>query len=170
MALAAVLVKLESEGPVLFVQRRVGLNGRAFPLLKFRTMRGDPASGPDVWHRDDEARITRFGRFLRRTRIDELPQLLNVLAGHMNLVGPRPEMASNLKAMSDQIPYYEMRHTVRPGLTGWAQVRQGYAVTYEEVLEKTCLDLFYIKNMSLVFDLRILLETAWVVFFRRGAR
>jgi exopolysaccharide biosynthesis polyprenyl glycosylphosphotransferase len=168
MAFAAVLVKLESEGPVFFVQKRVGLHGRVFRLLKFRTMRGHPSRDGGVWSRHDEARITPLGRFLRHSRIDELPQFFNILAGDMNLVGPRPEMADNVDTMTAQIPFYVVRHTIPPGVTGWAQVRQGYAVTYEEVLEKTCYDLYYIKHMSLALDLRILVETARIMLLPRG--
>lgn len=168
MAAIAVLVKLGSDGPVFFVQQRVGLGGRVFPLLKFRTMRGQPKETDGVWRRDDQARITRFGRFLRRTRLDELPQFFNILQGDMNLVGPRPEMARNVAEMNERIPYYPVRHTVRPGVTGWAQIKQGYAVTYDEVLEKTCYDLYYIKNMSLGLDLRILSETVKTVVLRGG--
>jgi len=167
MALVALLVKLDSRGPVLFVQSRVGRRGRTFPLFKFRTMTGTPAPENDVWHRDDERRITRLGAFLRRSHLDELPQLFNVIAGHMNLVGPRPEMAENVPTMAEEIPYYFLRHMIRPGVTGWAQVRQGHAVTYEEVLEKTCYDLYYVKNMSLAFDMRILLETASILLGTR---
>jgi len=163
MAAIAILIKLNSEGPVLFVQPRVGRGGRLFPLFKFRTMRGKPRPGEDIWHRHDDGRITPMGSLLRQTHIDELPQLFNVIAGHMNLVGPRPEIADNVPTMSIEIPYYLLRHMVRPGITGWAQVRQGYAMTYEEVLEKTCYDLYYVKNMSIAFDARILLETARVL-------
>lgn len=168
---AAVLIKLESPGPVFFVQKRMGRGGRTFSLIKLRTMRGDgPQSDESVWNRDVENRITRLGYWLRRLRIDELPQFVNILRGDMDLVGPRPEMASNVREMTEEIPYYSLRHVVRPGVTGWAQIRQGYSVTREEVTEKTRYDLYYIKHMSPSFDLRILADTAKIVFFGHGAR
>lgn len=170
MALIALLIKLDSKGPVLFIQERVGLTGRIFPLLKFRTMHSTPSEQPEsVWSRDLSSRITRVGKWLRRLRLDELPQLINVVRGEMNIVGPRPEIASNVKTMTDQIPYYALRHMIRPGITGWAQIKYGYAVSKEEVTEKVRYDLYYIKHMSLLFDLRILIETAKIVLFGRGA-
>jgi len=169
--LIALLIKLDSKGSVFFVQARIGLGGRPFDLIKFRTMQvGKPDASNGVWHREEEDRITRVGGWLRRIRFDEVPQFFNVLAGHMNLVGPRPEMASNVQAMTERIPYYSLRHMVRPGVTGWAQVRFGYAVSVAEVLEKTCYDLYYIKNMSLALDVRILVNTVRIVLFGRGAR
>ena len=171
MALVAVLIKLDSRGPVFFRQIRAGLNGGPFSLVKFRTMRGMPEQAKDsVWHRDDGARITRVGHWLRRCRIDELPQLWNILRGDMDLVGPRPEMFDNVQAMTEHIPYYALRHAVRPGVTGWAQVRHGYSVTLEDVTEKMRLDLYYIKRMSLWLDLRILVDSVKIVLFGRGAR
>jgi exopolysaccharide biosynthesis polyprenyl glycosylphosphotransferase len=167
----AVLIKLESRGPVFFRQRRVGLSGRVFELVKFRTMHeGDSNPPRSVWERDDSGRVTRLGYWLRKLRLDELPQFINILRGDMDVVGPRPEMAENIGTMSRDIPYYPLRHVVRPGVTGWAQVRYGYAVSREEVAEKTRYDLYYIKHMSFAFDLRILLDTAKIVAFRRGAR
>jgi exopolysaccharide biosynthesis polyprenyl glycosylphosphotransferase len=171
MLLAAVAVKLDSPGPIFFVQERTGRGGRTFRLIKFRTMRaGELDESPSVWNREVESRVTRVGSWLRRSRIDELPQFLNILRGDMDLVGPRPEMASNVTAMSRQIPYYTLRHVVRPGVTGWAQVRNGYSVSLEEVAEKTRYDLYYIKHMSLGLDLRILADTASTVLFGQGAR
>lgn len=172
MALLAVAIKLESRGPVFFVDARAGRGGRPFHVVKFRTMReGDSEPGPySVWNRDDSARITRVGRWMRRLRLDELPQFWNILRGDMDLVGPRPEMLRNVKAMSEQIPYYSLRHVVRPGLTGWAQTRHGYSVSLEQVTEKMRHDLFYIKHMSLWLDLRILADTVKIVLFGRGAR
>ena len=171
MALIALAIRLDSPGPALFVQERAGLDGRPFRLLKFRTMR-DPAAGePDsVWRRDDDARVTRVGRLLRFLRLDELPQFWNVLKGDMNLVGPRPEIAGNVRTMVEEIPYYALRHVVRPGVTGWAQVRHGYAVSREDVTEKVRHDLYYISHMSLRMDARILLDTVKIVLFGRGAR
>lgn len=168
MALAALAIRLESPGPVLFVQERVGLRGRVFRLIKFRTMRPATAPPADTVLRDNRSRVTRVGAFLRRYRLDELPQFFNILRGDMNLVGPRPEMAENVATFAACIPYYHLRHAVRPGLTGWAQVRCGYSMSLEEVTRKLCYDLYYVKHMSLLFDLRILLDTVKVVL--RGTR
>jgi len=169
MALVAVLVKLDSRGPVFFIQERVGLRGRIFRLIKFRTMQGDPPGDHDVWRRDDQSRLTRLGAWLRDQHLDELPQFFNVLKGDMDMVGPRPEMACNVQSMTEHIPYYGLRHTVRPGMTGWAQIKQGYALSQAEVTEKMRYDLYYIKHMSLWLDLRILLATARIVLFGRNA-
>jgi sugar transferase (PEP-CTERM system associated) len=173
MALIALTIKLDSPGPALFVQDRAGLDGRLFRLVKFRTMYERPAppqSSVSVWGRDDAGRITRVGRWLRKLRLDELPQFWNILKGDMNLVGPRPEMACNVEAMTETIPYYSLRHVVLPGVTGWAQVRYGYSVNLEDVTEKVRHDLYYIKHMSLWLDLRILIDTVKIVLFGRGAR
>jgi sugar transferase (PEP-CTERM system associated) len=171
MAVIAAAVKLESRGPVFFVQERVGLRGRKFRLIKFRTMRDPhdvPASADSVWERDNASRVTRLGAVLRRYRLDELPQCLNILKGDMSLVGPRPEIAANVATFSAVIPFYNLRHEVRPGLTGWAQVRAGYSMSTEEVTRKLCYDLYYIKHMSLLFDLQILVDT--VKFVLSGKR
>jgi exopolysaccharide biosynthesis polyprenyl glycosylphosphotransferase len=171
--LIALAIKLDSRGPVLFVQDRVGRRGEPFKLLKFRTMR--PVDGKtSEWARDNGHRITRVGKWLRRFRLDELPQLVNIVRGEMNLVGPRPHPFSNfelftllhrnLSDVSGQaIPYYTLRSAVRPGLTGWAQVRNGYANGLEEETEKLRYDLYYIKHRSLWLDLRILVATVGVV-------
>ena len=157
-ALIALAIVLDSRGPVLFVQDRVGVSGRRFRLLKFRTMR--PArSRASEWECDNLHRVTRVGAWLRRFRLDELPQLLNVLRGDMSLVGPRPHPVTNQELFQRRIPYYALRSSVRPGITGWAQVRYGYANDLEEETEKMRYDLFYIKHMSVWLDLRILLET-----------
>ncbi len=162
LAVIAVAIKIDSPGPVLFIQDRAGLAGRRMRLLKFRTMR--PSDGPtSEWERDNGARITRVGRWLRRYRLDELPQLINVLRGELNLVGPRPHPISNVALFSKEIPYYALRSVVRPGLTGWAQVRQGYANGLQEETEKMRYDLYYIKHMSAWLDLRILFATIRVV-------
>jgi lipopolysaccharide/colanic/teichoic acid biosynthesis glycosyltransferase len=168
MALIAVAVKLESRGPVFFVQERVGLRGRTFRLIKFRTMRPLEKDADGIWERDNASRVTRLGAVLRRYRLDELPQCLNILRGDMSLVGPRPEMAGNVATFSAVIPFYNLRHEVRPGLTGWAQVRAGYSMSTEEVTRKLCYDLYYIKHLSLRFDLRILFDT--VKFVLSGKR
>jgi len=158
MLLIAVAIKLDSPGPVFFQQERVGLKGRAFQLVKFRTMR--PANGKhSEWVKDNDYRITRVGKWLRELHLDELPQFINVLRGDMDLVGPRPHPVSNFQLFSEQIPYYSLRSTVRPGITGWAQVRYGYANDLEQEIEKMRYDLFYIKHMSFWLDLVILLDT-----------
>jgi exopolysaccharide biosynthesis polyprenyl glycosylphosphotransferase len=157
-AVIALIIRLDSPGPVLFVQDRIGWRGRRFRLLKFRTMR--PSSEPrSEWARDNEHRVTRVGRWLRKYRLDELPQLINVVRGDLNLVGPRPHPVCNFELFARGIPFYSLRSVVRPGLTGWAQVRQGYANGLEEETEKMRYDLYYIKHMSVWLDLRILSRT-----------
>jgi len=173
MALIALAIKADSPGPFLFIDERAGRGGRPFRLVKFRTMH--PAmdgerSAEWVWNRNDDDRITRVGHWLRPLRLDELPQFWNILKGEMGLVGPRPEILSNVRAMTEQIPYYALRHSIAPGLTGWAQTRSGYSVSLEQVTEKMRYDLFYIKHMSFWLDLRILVDTAKIVLFGRGAR
>lgn len=176
LALVAAAVKLDSRGPVLFVQDRVGFGGRRFRLYKFRSMRDGEARSE--WAADNDERITRVGRVLRKYRLDELPQLVNVVRGDMNLVGPRPHPLSNFELFvlvsrntpmhGSQIPYYSMRSSVRPGITGWAQVRYKYANGLGEEIEKLRYDLYYIKHCSLLLDLRILAETVRVVIGGRG--
>jgi exopolysaccharide biosynthesis polyprenyl glycosylphosphotransferase len=173
MAVIALALKLDSRGPVFFVDQRAGRGGRPFGLVKFRTMHPlPPGQTPtrSVWDRDDTTRITRVGQWVRKLRLDELPQFWNILKGDMDLVGPRPEILANVQAMSEQIPYYSLRHSVRPGLTGWAQTRFGYSVSLEQVTEKMRYDLFYIKHMSFWLDLRILVDTVKIVLFGRGAQ
>jgi lipopolysaccharide/colanic/teichoic acid biosynthesis glycosyltransferase len=168
-ALIALAIKLDSPGPVLFVHDRIGRDGRPFKLVKFRTMR--PAGpGTSEWVRDNSERITRVGKWLRRFRLDELPQFVNIVQGDMNLVGPRPHPLSNLELFEHEIPYYEFRTGVRPGVTGWAQVRYGYANTLAEEVEKMRYDLYYVKHGSLWFDLRILVDTVKIVLFGRGSK
>lgn len=166
-AVIAIAIKLDSKGSVFFIQERAGLNGRIFPLIKFRTMHpATTADDPDsVWRRDLHSRVTRVGRWLRTFHLDELPQLLNILRGDMDLVGPRPEMVQNIAEMEEQIPYYALRMAVRPGMTGWAQVKYGYAVSQEDVTEKVRYDLYYIKHRSTWLDCRILIETIKITFF-----
>jgi len=168
VAAIALVIALESRGPVFFVQERVGLYGRIFRLVKFRTMRVIDAREADTVLRDNRSRVTRLGAVLRRYRLDEIPQFINILRGDMSLVGPRPEMAENVATFSNVIPYYNLRHEVRPGLTGWAQVRAGYSMSVAEVTRKLCYDLYYIKHMSALFDLRILFDT--VKFVLGGKR
>lgn len=171
MAVVALLTKLTSPGPALYHQERVGLNGATFIVHKFRTMRLDAeaATGP-VWSTADDPRITRLGNFLRRTRFDELPQLWNVLRGEMSLVGPRPERPSFVSQLTASIPFYGQRHVVKPGVTGWAQVRYTYGASVEDAIQKLQYDLYYIKNMSIALDLMVVLETVKTVILRRGAR
>jgi exopolysaccharide biosynthesis polyprenyl glycosylphosphotransferase len=168
LALLAALVKIDSVGPVLFVQQRAGRHGRPFGLLKFRTMHPTDEA-PSEWVMDNMHRITRVGRYLRRFRLDELPQLINVLRGEMNLIGPRPHPVSNHATFMEHIAYYGLRSTVRPGLTGWAQVRYGYANNLDEETEKMRYDLYYIKNRTLWLDLRIMFSTMAIVLVGQGA-
>ena len=162
-------IKLESRGPILFVQERVGLFGRRFRLLKFRTMLPDPRPASE-WVRDNEMRITRVGKWLRKFRLDELPQFINIVRGDMALIGPRPHPVSNYALFADRIPHYVLRCRVRPGVTGWAQVRYGYANNLEEETEKMRFDLYYIKHLSFYLDLRILIDTVKTVLFGRIER
>jgi sugar transferase (PEP-CTERM system associated) len=170
MLLVAFLVRLTSRGPVLYHQARVGQHGRIFTVHKFRSMVTDAEAGTGaVWAQRNDSRVTPIGRFLRRTRLDELPQLWNVLRGDMSLVGPRPERPEFVRSLTDQIPFYGQRHVVRPGLTGWAQVRYTYGASVEDAMEKLQYDLYYIKNMSLALDLFILFSTVKTVLQRQGA-
>jgi sugar transferase (PEP-CTERM system associated) len=173
MLLSVLLLKLESaRDPILYHQERVGLNGAPFTIHKFRTMRTDAEArtGP-VWSAgDNDPRITAVGRFMRKTRLDEIPQLWNVLGGDMSLIGPRPERPAFVEQLTRQIPFYGQRHIVKPGVTGWAQVRYTYGASVEDALEKMQYDLYYVKHMSLRFDLLIALETIKTVVLRRGAR
>ena len=170
MALVALAIKATSEGPVLYHQARVGHHGRIFTVHKFRSMKVNAEAGTGaVWATADDPRIMPFGRFLRRTRLDELPQLWNILAGDMSFVGPRPERPEFVQHLTEDIPYYTQRHVVRPGLTGWAQIRYTYAASVEDALMKLQYDLFYIKNMSLALDLFIIFSTIKTVVLRRGA-
>jgi sugar transferase (PEP-CTERM system associated) len=164
LALAALAIKVDSRGPVFFVQDRVGMADRRFRLIKFRTMH--LIDGPtSEWACDNATRITRVGKWLRRYRLDELPQFFNVMRGDMNLVGPRPHPVSNFKLFNEHIPYYWLRAKVRPGITGWAQVRYRYANNLDEETEKMRYDLYYIKHLSIAFDLRILFDTVKTVLF-----
>ncbi|MBZ5644075.1 MAG: TIGR03013 family PEP-CTERM/XrtA system glycosyltransferase [Acidobacteriia bacterium] len=164
-------IKLTSPGPVLYRQRRVGRDGNVFHCYKFRTMRADAEAdtGP-TWAMDDDPRITPVGHFLRKTRLDEIPQLWNVLTGDMSLVGPRPERPEFVSGLSREIPYYFLRHSIRPGITGWAQIRYRYGNTVEDAKEKLRYDLFYIKNMSMGLDLLIFLSTIKVIILGTGAK
>jgi sugar transferase (PEP-CTERM system associated) len=168
---AAVWVEGGGRGPLLYRQMRVGQNGRAFELLKFRSMRVDAeADGVPRWAEKDDARITRVGAIIRPTRLDELPQLFNVLKGDMSFVGPRPERPEFVELLVGKIPYYEERHRVKPGITGWAQISYPYGASERDALEKLQYDLYYLKNYSLFLDVIILLQTAEVILWGKGAR
>jgi sugar transferase (PEP-CTERM system associated) len=170
MAITTVLVFIEDGRPVLYRQERVGENGRGFVLTKFRSMRKDAEQGgTPIWAKDGDARITRVGRFIRKTRLDELPQLWNVIRGDMSFVGPRPERAFFVEQLSREIPFYQQRHAVKPGLTGWAQVKYRYGSSREDAMEKLRYDLYYIKHLSVIFDLTIVFDTVKVVLFGKGA-
>lgn len=171
MALTALLIKLESPGPVLYRQERVGQGCRNFIILKFRSMCVDAEKdGKPRWARQNDSRVTLTGRFIRRTRIDELPQIFNVFFGDMSFVGPRPERPYFVQDLTQKIPYYGVRHTVKPGITGWAQVRYPYGATDEDAMHKLQYDLYYVKNHSLFLDLMILFQTAQVVLWGKGVR
>jgi len=171
IALAALLIALEDDGPIIYRQDRLGYRGRHFTLYKVRSMSKDAEKdGRPTWAAKNDTRVTRVGRWLRRTRIDELPQLVNVLKGEMSFVGPRPERPEFVAMLTEQIPYYAVRHSVKPGLTGWAQVRYSYGATVEQAVRKLEYDLYYVKNHTLLLDLVILLETVRVVLLAEGAR
>ena len=171
MPVIAMLIKLDSRGSVFFTQQRVGQNGKLFTLVKFRSMRADAeaATGP-VFAGENDSRITRVGKLLRKTHLDELPQLLNVLKGDMSFVGPRPERPFFVEQLEKEIPYYTQRLSVKPGITGWAQVNYPYASTTEDAIEKLQLELYYIKNMSLLLDLFIILKTVKIAVLGTGAQ
>lgn len=170
MILTALAIRLESSGPIFYHQDRVGVGGSVFTVWKFRSMRVDAEQNGAVWAQRKDARVTRVGKWIRLLRIDELPQLFNVFRGEMSLVGPRPERPEFVSELSRAIPYYAMRHAIRPGITGWAQVNYRYGASIEDALFKLEYDLYYIKNMSLLLDIKILLRTIGVVLFREGSR
>lgn len=171
MLITALLVRLDSPGPMLYRQERTGLGGKTFVLLKFRSMRTDAeAPGKAQWATTNDPRITRIGHFIRRTRIDELPQLLNILRGEMSFIGPRPERPEFVRELSRQIPLYAHRDCVKPGLTGWAQVSFPYGASVDDARHKLSYDLYYIKHRSMLLDLLILVATVRVILFREGAR
>jgi lipopolysaccharide/colanic/teichoic acid biosynthesis glycosyltransferase len=169
MLIAALLVKLEDGGPVFYPQKRLGLNGKVFTIYKFRSMKpnAEDATGP-VFAQLNDPRVTRIGRFMRRTRIDELPQLINVLRGEMSLVGPRPERPEHVARLMTSIPFYRTRLVTRPGLTGWAQVRYQYGSDDQDALVKLQYDLYYIRHKSLLLDVNILLRTVGKVLKMGG--
>ncbi len=171
MAVTALLIKLESPGPMLYRQERVGQGGKTFFVTKFRSMRNDAEKdGKPRWATANDSRVTRVGNVIRKLRIDELPQLFNVLKGEMSLVGPRPERPFFVEQLTQEIPFYAVRHSVKPGVTGWAQVRYHYGSTVEDSQEKLQFDLYYVKNHTLFLDLVVLLETVGVVLTGKGAR
>ena len=171
MLVTALLIKLESAGPVFYRQERVGLDGRTFEVVKFRSMRTDAEKdGKPRWASANDDRVTRVGSFIRRARIDELPQLFNVFKGEMSMVGPRPERPYFVEQLTQQIPFFAVRHSVKPGITGWAQVRYAYGATVEDSQQKLQYDLYYVKNHTLFLDLVVLLETVGVVLTGKGAR
>jgi sugar transferase (PEP-CTERM system associated) len=171
MAATALAIRIDSPGRVLYHQERVGENGRVFTVYKFRSMRTDAErGGQPVWARDKDDRITRVGRIIRATRLDELPQLWNVMRGDMSFVGPRPERPFFVEQLAREIPFYVQRHSVKPGLTGWAQVKYQYGSSIEDAMEKLRYDLYYIKHMSIFFDLTIVLDTVKVILFGKGAK
>ena len=169
MLAAALAVRLEDRGPVFYSQERVGKDGKVFHVHKFRSMRTDAEkSGKPQWAQQNDPRITRVGNFMRKTRIVELPQILNVFKGDMSFVGPRPERQYFVEQLIEVVPYYNVRHSVKPGITGWAQVRYGYGSSAEDALQKLQYDLYYVKNNSLFLDVLILIDTLKVVLFRSG--
>ena len=171
MLLAAALIRMESRGPVFYTQERIGQFGKPFTIFKFRSMFTDAEKdGLPVWAREKDDRTTRVGRFIRRTRIDELPQVVNVFLGHMSFVGPRPERPYFVNDLAAQIPYYHARHSVKPGITGWAQVKFPYGASVEDAMNKLQYDLYYVKNHSLFLDMMILLQTTQVVVLGKGVR
>jgi sugar transferase (PEP-CTERM system associated) len=165
----AILIKLESPGPVFYRQERVGRNGRPFVLMKFRSMRLDAEKEGPVWASSGDDRATRIGRIIRKIRVDEIPQFWNILRGEMSFVGPRPERQHFVSQLAQEIPYYEQRHLIAPGLTGWAQIKYPYGASIEDARQKLQYDLYYIKNQSLVLDAIIMFETIKIIMFGRGA-
>jgi exopolysaccharide biosynthesis polyprenyl glycosylphosphotransferase len=169
--LTALAIKLESQGPILYRQDRVGQNGKNLTIYKFRSMaEGAEAKIGPVWAVKDDPRVTRVGRLIRKLRIDEIPQMFNVLKGEMSLVGPRPERQFFVQNLSKKIPFYSLRHSVKPGITGWAQICYPYGDSEQDAVEKLQYDLYYMKNLSVLFDLQILFESLKVVLLGRGAR
>jgi sugar transferase (PEP-CTERM system associated) len=170
VAVTAILIKLDSRGPVFYRQERVGKNGRHFVLAKFRSMGVDAETTGPVWASKDDDRTTRVGRIIRKVRIDEIPQFWNILRGEMSFVGPRPERPHFVAQLAQEIPYYEQRHLIAPGLTGWAQIKYPYGASIEDARQKLQYDLFYIKNHSLILDAIVLFETIKIILFGRGAQ
>ncbi|MEK7075474.1 MAG: exopolysaccharide biosynthesis polyprenyl glycosylphosphotransferase, partial [Patescibacteria group bacterium] len=160
----ALLIKSTSKGLIIFKQERVGLNNESFTLFKFRTMRPDAEKNGPQWASENDSRITPFGKILRRTHLDELPQLFNILKGDLSFVGPRPERPEFVEKLKEQIPYYEIRHIIKPGLTGWAQINYRYGASVKDAYEKLQYEIYYLKNRSLILDLLIILKTVRLFF------
>jgi len=170
MALTAIAIRLDSPGPILYRQERVGEHGRVFTVSKFRSMRADAEAGTPLWAKVRDDRVTRVGHFIRLTRLDELPQLWSVLRGDMSFVGPRPERPYFVHQLKEAVPFYMVRHAVKPGLTGWAQVKYRYGSSVEDAAEKLRYDLYYIKHLSIAFDLTIVVDTVKVIMAAKGAQ
>ena len=168
--LTAILIKLDSRGPILYRQERVGTNGKTFVLFKFRSMRVDAEQDGPVWASKHDDRTTRIGRIIRKIRVDEIPQFWNILRGEMHFVGPRPERPHFVAQLAEEIPYYEQRHLIPPGLTGWAQIKYPYGASIEDARQKLQYDLFYVKNQSLMLDAIVMFETVKIILFGRGAQ
>ena len=168
MLLVAIIVKIESKGPIFFVQERIGEGNKKFNIVKFRSMTTDAEKNGPQWASKNDNRVTHWGKIMRATRIDELPQLWNVLRGEMSFVGPRPEREYFIKQLEKEIPYYNLRHTVKPGLTGWAQVMYPYGASVEDAYRKLQYDLYYIKHHDIIFDIKVLLKTITIVIFGKG--
>ncbi len=168
--LVALAIKLDSPGPIFYRQERVGEDGKTFTLLKFRSMRKDSEGNVPKWAGVNDDRVTRIGRFIRKSRFDEIPQMINVLKGDMSFIGPRPERPFFVEKLVKEIPYYSQRHVVKPGISGWAQIRYPYGASREDAQEKLKYDLYYIKHLSIFFDLSIIFETAKVVLLGKGSR
>lgn len=168
MIIAAIIIKLESRGPIIYSQERIGENNKPFKIFKFRSMRVDSEKDGPKWASEHDNRITKFGNIMRKTRIDELPQLYNVLLGQMSFVGPRPERQFFINTLEKEIPYYNLRHMVKPGITGWAQVKYPYGASIEDSYRKLQYDLYYIKNYSTILDILIILDTVKIVIFGKG--
>ncbi len=168
MIMAAIIVKIESKGPIFFVQERIGEGNKKFNIVKFRSMTTDAEKNGPQWASKNDNRVTHWGKIMRATRIDELPQLWNVLRGEMSFVGPRPEREYFIQQLEKEIPYYNLRHTVKPGLTGWAQVMYPYGASVEDAYRKLQYDLYYIKHHDIIFDIKVLLKTITIVIFGKG--
>jgi exopolysaccharide biosynthesis polyprenyl glycosylphosphotransferase len=168
--MVAIAIKLDSKGPIFYRQERMGEDGKKFRLLKFRSMRTNAEENGPEWAKLNDQRVTRVGRMIRKWRLDEIPQMINVLRGEMSFVGPRPERPVFVERLEEEIPYYSLRNAIKPGITGWAQVSYPYGASREDALEKLKYDLYYVKHMSFLFDLTIIFETVKIVVLGRGAR
>jgi lipopolysaccharide/colanic/teichoic acid biosynthesis glycosyltransferase len=168
--MVAIAIKLDSKGPIFYRQERMGEDGKKFRLLKFRSMRANAEENGPEWAKVNDQRVTRVGRMIRKWRLDEIPQMINVLRGEMSFVGPRPERPVFVEQLEEEIPYYSLRNAIKPGITGWAQISYPYGASKEDALEKLKYDLYYVKHMSFLFDLTITFETVKTVVLGRGAR